>query len=157
MSPPWRLPLWRIEVGRTHNAAGENVGAEAGRESFDLCLDRAGHVGSGAVRHMAVGPGGVFSRGSPRGVEEAGLDEDDERSLRQMPFPGRALRCGDFVEGAAEVDGGGAEAVGRFPGGRCVESPVHFENAGAVAEALELMGVGGGGDGRRRARATGAV
>ena len=67
---------------------------------------------------------------------------------------GVVLGAGDFGEGAAEVDGGGAGAGGGAPGDGLAEGEVDLEDAGAAlkgAEALEIAeGEGGVGDAHER-------
>ncbi len=93
---------------------------------------------------MAVGPGGVFSLWSAGGVEEAGLDYEDEGTVVEAAVEGVVFGLGDLGERAAEVDGGSAEAVGGTPGDGLAESEVELEDAGAGLEFEELVDVGRG-------------
>src|SRR5207237_10849550 len=91
--------------------ARTNPIAEARREALHPPLDPLGHLFGGAVRHVAVRPGGVPAGRRPRGIEQARLSEQDERPPREPAAPGAPLRGRDLLERAAEVAGAGAAAV----------------------------------------------
>ena len=111
MSPPRRLGFQAARSLGVAGAAGEDDVAEAGGEALDLGFDDVGAVDGGAVGDVAVGPGGVLAFGGAGGVEEAGLDEEDEGTVVEAAVEGVVLGVGDLCERAAEVDGGGAEAL----------------------------------------------
>ena len=93
------------------NPASENAIAKAGGETFDLGFEHWQHVYRGAIGHVTVGPSNVFPRGSASGIEEARLREENERALGMTAVAHVVFRCGDFLEGAAEMHGGGAVTV----------------------------------------------
>ena len=128
-----------FERARRKDAARENAIAKAGGETFDLGFEHWQHVYRGAVGHVAVSPSDVFARGSAGGIEERRLREEDERALRMTAVAHIVFRCGDFLEGAAEMDGGGAGTLGRLPGNGSVQGVIDFEDARAVAESCELV------------------
>ena len=73
----------RLGFQDSRAAGGEMVRArttsrKAGAKRVNLVFDGLGVVESGAIGDVAVGPGGVFAFRRSGGVEEAGLDEDDE-------------------------------------------------------------------------------
>jgi hypothetical protein len=145
-----------LERGRIEHAAREDAIAKTWGEAFHLLLDSLAHVDCGSVRDVAVGPGGVVAFGSAGGIEQAGLDQDDERALDDFSAPGRAFAERDFFHGAAEVNRCGVAALGRAPGDGRTEGPVHLECSGAVAIARELRsewrGEPAGGDREQLAR-----
>ncbi len=117
--------------------AGEDEVAEAGGEALHLSLDALGGVHRGTVRHVAVSPCGVLAAGCPRLIEEGGLGEEHQRPVGHSSVPRMSLRLQYLVQRPHQVYGGGAGALGRPPGHRTGESPVHLERAGAVPEAAQ--------------------
>lgn len=76
---------------------------------------------------------------SARCIEQARLGEKDERFLRMLTLQHGSFRGGDLLERAAEVDGGSAKALGRFPRNGPVERPVHLVGRRSVAILGETM------------------
>ena len=109
--------------------------AEAGGEAFDLGLDCLLHGALKAIRNVAVTPGGMLALGSPGGVEETWLGDQNEGLIRDLALPWGAFRGGQLFERSAQVNGGGAAAIARFPGDRFGKGPVYFECSRAVLEA----------------------
>ena len=95
----------RLERGGVHRVPPDDPVAEAGREPLDLRLDAIRHVDGRSVRHVAVGPRRVRAGRRPARVEQARLREQHERALGETTALHVALRRGDLVERAAEVDG----------------------------------------------------
>ena len=122
------------------DAAGENAIAKAGGETLDLRFERIEHVDSGTVGDVAVGPCNVLPCRSARGIEEAGLREEDEGPLRMTGVSHVVFGRGNFLEAAAKMDSGGARAVRRFPGNGAVESVIDFEDGGTVAIFRQVTG-----------------
>jgi hypothetical protein len=85
---------------RTEDGPRQNPTAEPGSEAPDLSLDAIGHVRLAAVRHMAVGPGGVFAERSARWVESRMLRYEHEWLLRGVSRPDCPLAGGDLFRGA---------------------------------------------------------
>ena len=65
------------------------------------------------------------------------------------PFPRRALRTGDLVERAPQMNGAGAAAFARPPRHRRGQRPVHLEDPRAVAVPLQAAAVARAASGRR--------
>jgi hypothetical protein len=128
-----------LEVGRAERAASEDQVAEARREALDLGLDALRHVHVGAVRDMAVGPGGVIAGRRARLVPEARLGEQDERTLSDPARPGEPLGARDLLERASEVDGGRPPARLRLPRDRAREGPVELERPRTVPVAEQRL------------------
>ena len=141
-----------------HRVAPDDAVAEAGGEPFDLRLDAIGHVDGRAVRHVAVGPGGLRARRG-RGSGRTGSAARAARMGRSAMPP----RCdvafgrGDLVERPAEMDGRRPGAVGVGPRDRPVERPVDLEHAGPVPEPGQRPGVARSARRRRRCRSPGAA
>jgi len=76
------------------------------------------------------------SRGT-RGIEKAGLSEENEGAFGVATMAHGVFRRGDFLEAAAEMHGGGTRAVWHFPRNRIVEGVIDFEDARAVAVLRE--------------------
>src|SRR5262249_1046880 len=93
-----------------------------------------GHIQRAAVRHMAVGPGGVLSTGRTRLVEQAGLREQHER-----PSGVRALPLRDLVERSSEMHSPGPPPLPAPPRNRSIERPVEFEGARSVSIARQRL------------------
>src|ERR1041385_6227595 len=90
------------------------------------------------MRHVTVGPGGVFAGRSTRGIEQALLGDDHIRRLGVYPRARRLLRRDDFVQSAPQVHRGSTLARRGPPGDRAVESPVSLKNARPIAIPCEL-------------------
>ena len=114
---------------------------EAGREPLDLAFDGRGHVHGGAVRDMTVCPRGVLPGRGARRIEQCVLDEQDVGPVRMASRGDLSFGRYDLRERAAEVNGRGTPRPVRGPGNRPVERPVHFEDAGAVAEPFEAPSI----------------
>ena len=76
--------------------ARQNEIAESRGEAFDLIFDGRAHIPRRTVRDVAVGPGGMLSGGSARGIKEARLHEDRIRPFRVPVLPGQPFACTNF-------------------------------------------------------------
>ena len=74
-----------------------------GREAFNLLFDALGHIEGGAMRDMAVGPGGVFAIRGARRVEEAVLHEQHVGSFGMLSLPDDSLGFANLFQRAAEM------------------------------------------------------
>ncbi len=137
MSPPTRFGFWRSRFRRGEDGACEHPVAKPGSEPLDLRLDALPHVYGRGGRHVTVRPGRVLTSRRARRIEEARLDEQDERTIGNLAAPDLVLGARDLLERAAEVHGACARALRGAPGDGPVERPVHLEDARAVAVPLE--------------------
>ena len=140
MSPPMRLGFQAARASALLARRARMQSRKPGAKRVDLGFDDVGAVDDGAGGDVAVGPGGVFAFGGAGGVEEAGLDEEDEGAVVEAAVEGVVLGVGDFGERSAEVHGGGAGALGCAPGDGLAEGEVELEDAGAAAEGAEAAG-----------------
>src|SRR5205823_14648780 len=130
-----------MNLGGAHDRPGENAFAEARREALDLRFHSLGHVKGRAIGNVAVRPHGVLPRGRARGVEEALLSDEDERTLGRRPARDLCFALGDLIERASEVHGTRAKAIFRAPRDRAVDRVVELEDARPVAERTELRAI----------------
>ena len=141
MSPPTKLRLLRLEVGRRRHRAREDEVAEARGEALDLRLDRVGHVAAPAVRDVAVRPGGVLALRRAGRVEQRVLGEQHERPLgRRCSSRRRARRRRSRRASRRGGRSPARRALGRAPRDRPVERPVELECARAVPVAARARG-----------------
>jgi hypothetical protein len=90
--------------------AAEYAILKARRESLDLGFNTTCHIGGRTIRHVAICPGNVTTRGCPAWIEKRRLRQNDERLLRVPAIRYRPFRRGDFPEGSAHVDRAGSAA-----------------------------------------------
>src|ERR1700736_1003750 len=131
-----KVSVHRLESGGGKDAACEDTIAKAGCEAFDLRFDGVEHVDLGAVGDVAIGPGGVLAYRGAGWIEKAGLREQDEGTIGVAAVPHDGFGSGDFFGGAAEMHGGGAQAIGSAPRGGMMERVIDLEGGGAVAELV---------------------
>src|ERR1035437_9846007 len=97
--PAVEIAAHQIGIVAFHGGGAENVPpprnalAEARGKTLPLPLNGSRHVRRRAVRHVAVGPGGMLSIGSAGGVEKGVLHEENKRTAGVARFP-----LGDLVE-----------------------------------------------------------
>ena len=91
MSPPMRLGFQAARSCALLARRARMVSLEAGSEASDLRFDDGGAVDDGAGGNVAVGPGGVLAFGCARGIEEAGLDYEDEGAVVEAAVEGVVL------------------------------------------------------------------
>ena len=129
-----KVSVHRLESGGGKDAACEDTIAKAGCEAFDLRFDGVEHVDLGAVGDVAIGPSGVLPCRGAGGVEEAGLGEQDEGMVGMATVAHDGFGSADFFGGAAEMHGGGAQAIGSAPRDGVMQRVIDLEGGGAVAE-----------------------
>lgn len=61
--------------------------------------------------YMAIGPSRVLARGRSRRIEKRVLRDQHERARRGLTVPYGRFVLGDFIERAANVDGGRSRAL----------------------------------------------
>ena len=144
MSPPTRLALPAGEGRGRGDMAGEDDIAEPGGEPLDLGVDRRRHVDGRAVGDVAVRPQRVPARRGPRGVEQAGLGDEHERSLAVPALPRRRLGGGDLVERAADVHRCRPRRRRITPRHRRGQGVVDLEGGGPVAEPPQPASIASG-------------
>ena len=142
MSPPTRFAFhWFIASGlKTARARMQSRKPGAKRST---CASIASKRGSGpAIGYVAIGPRHVLAGGRPAGVKKSRLGEQDKGAVAHLSARWRPLRSCNLVEGAAQVDGAGAQALPGAPRNRLAQRPIHFEDAGTVAVTLQLAAEG---------------
>ena len=82
---------------------------------------------------MAVGPGGVLALRRARGIKEALLRQQHERSLRRDAARHALLGGGDLLQRPAEMNRARASACGILPGNRAIQRVVDLEDARPIA------------------------
>ena len=102
-----------LHLRRPAYRARQHQVAEPRREPLDLPLDRAGHVHVAPVRHVAVGPERVLSRGRARRVDEALLGHQHVGPRRAAAAGHHPLGRRHLLERPAEVHRGRARGTPR--------------------------------------------
>ena len=125
-----------LDVGRRAGRPREDQVPKAGSEPFHLRFDAIRHVDGRAGRHVAVRPGGVPARRSPRRIPRLVLREEGERAVRRTARGHLALRADDLIERPAEVDRRSPSQAVSGPGHRPRQGPVDLEDTRPVAESL---------------------
>ena len=87
---------------------------------------------------MAVGPGGVLALRRPGWVEEALLNQQHVGPFRVFAAPHRPFRGGDLFQAAPQVRCRCACHLWVLPWDRPGKGVIDLENAGPVAESLQL-------------------
>ncbi len=127
-----------FECGRRENPPRQHRVSKPRRETLNLTLQPRKHVQVRSVRDVAVGPGNVLPFRRARGVEQAWLCQQNERTLGVLSAAHLGLG-GGYVRGAAtEVHGGSLQAFPRLPRNRTGQGIVHLEGSRTVTKCPEL-------------------
>src|SRR5690606_27747951 len=92
--------------------------------------------------HVAIGPAGVFARGSSARIGQGGLDEENEGLLSDLSVMGSALCRVHLIRWAPEVNRRRAAAGRVLPGNGPVERPIDLEHTGSVTVTSEALSIG---------------
>src|SRR5271170_5670618 len=107
-----------FEGGWRKNPARQDALAETGREALDLVFEGLEHVELGAVRDVAICPGGVLPFRRARGIEQTRLRHQDKGTLGMTPTPHGRFGRGYFAGTSTQMHGCRAQALRCFPRNR---------------------------------------
>src|ERR1700691_5817428 len=137
----YEVRVHALKIGRRKNAPRQNAIAEAGSEPINLILQFLKHTHRGAVGHMTISPRRMFTRGSACAVEKTGLGQQNEWMVGIVSRSYCLFRRGNLIKASAQVHRRCSETFGSFPGNRCAQRVIYFENTGSVAKSPQLLPV----------------
>ncbi len=135
----YEVSVHALKICGREDSPRQDAIAEAGREAIDLIFEVVKHVYLRPIRHMTIGPGCVFACRGPCAIEKTGLGQQNEGTVGVLSHSYCIFGRGNLLKRSADMHRCCPRTFGSFPGNRCVQRLIHFENAGSIAEFFKAL------------------